>query len=117
MPDLRFPMESLKEHAIPIISTLFFITTGLVGLVWRGNSEKFKNLSDRLEKIEGKIDKFIELHYECQKRLPEVYVRREDMLKRESEEYAERKERWDTLNQTLARIEQRLENHITAHNH
>ncbi len=114
-------MESLKDHAIPIISSLIFLNVAGFGWIWR-------LITRTLEEHSKDIKTYSRLHFECQRTLPEkfaslkavetIFNRLDNILEKITEiphKYRTKEDAnrdWQELKTTLAKLEtQQKERH------
>lgn len=65
-------MDTLREHAVPIISVLVFANVAGFRWIWM-------NITKTMESHSLKLDKYFDLHNDCQKSLPEKYAKTGDL--------------------------------------
>ena len=102
-------MQSLQEHAVPLITALTFLVVACVGFIWRG-------LFVRLDKFERMMETIMAAHDNCQKALPLVYVTKSDFEKFTNALERDRRERWDALREDLKEILNQFRNHTHSEN-
>lgn len=66
-------MDSLREHAVPLISVLVFANVAGFRWIW-------SNITKTMDAHGAKLEKYFELHSECQKLLPEKYAKNSDLV-------------------------------------
>lgn len=93
-------MESLKEHAVPIISGLSFLVALGFGLAWRFFWKLLKNIEMKIAELCQSINKqLINCPEERRKCRDSIYDRIDLlMVRRDAERSKERAEIWDALN-------------------
>lgn len=99
-------METLKEHAVPLITGLLFVVISLVSALW-------KFIANKLDAHDKKIDEIKQNHYECQKLLPEKFVSKTDFNQQWSQFLQTRQSDHAMINSRLHSLETQQANLIT----
>lgn len=99
-------MQSLQEHAAPIITGLLCVAITLLSIVW-------KSLNSKLDRHDLKIDDILEKHHQCQKDLVNRFVSKEDFNQQWAQFLHTRQADHAMINSRLHSLERQQENLVT----
>lgn len=94
------PVESLKEHAVPVIMVLAFLVMAGFGTAWRIFWSLLKSIETKVAELCKVINtQLVNCPEERRKCRDSINAKIDDMMeKRDAERKAERDELWEALN-------------------